>query len=267
MKRLGISNYLTVESLYCKGSILFGSNEWEQSLSCLELALFTFKELGSGNFHEANALYMIGCTLEKLGRYDEATQYMKEALDLHRKKDDQNIDLGRVLRRLGVLYKSNREYAQSRLYLKESLHISVTSLGQNHNEVAQVYEYIAETFCRESRYDEGIYNIGKAINIHERQIPSLDLARCYGFKGLITDQAGHDLSTTIDCYEKSNEIYSSLLHSTVHEPGMENHNMTSASIVFKLAVAEERNGKHESAVKHYTREYELSNKNFHSFYV
>jgi len=249
----GMDHHLTAESLYHRGSIFFVKKEWEQSLSCLELALFTFKKIGINSALKANALYMIGCAQEKLDRRVKALVSLNEALVLHRERKGPNhIDVARTLRRIGVLYQSKEDYSNSQSSLNQSLRISVDCLGSNHKEVLQVYEYLAETLCRDLQYSEGLSHIMKAITIHEgHHGKSLDLARCYGLHGTILDQAGKTLDEVIDCYNKSKDLYVSLLQDKHCNAETHEDYMTFASIVFKLAMAQERSGKDSLATKNY----------------
>ena len=248
-----MKHHLTAESLFCKGAIFFGKNEYEQSLSCLELALFNFKETGACNLLKANALYMIGCAQEKLGRCDQAFVSLTESLDFHRKKgQSDHIDVARTLRRLGTVHKERKEYPQSRSCLKESLRICIDRLGPRHLEVAQTYEYLAETLCRESRFDEAVYYANEAIEIHESYERSPALARCYGLKGIILDQGNKKLGDTIQSYKQSKEVYTFIFDDKNCSTENENEFMTFASIVFKLAMAQERNGMLSHAVTNYS---------------
>ena len=92
----------------------------------------------------------------------------------------------------------------------------------------------------------------KAITIHEgHHGKSLDLARCYGLHGTILDQAGKTLDEVIDCYNKSKDLYVSLLQDKHCNAETHEDYMTFASIVFKLAMAQERSGKDSLATKNY----------------
>jgi len=205
---------------------------------------------------KANALYMIGCIQEKLGRCDQALISLKEALAFHKKIGGlDHIDVARTLRRLGTVHQARRECSQSLSCLKESLRIGIDQLGSRHLEVAQTYEYLSDTLSRELRYDESVYYINEAISIHESREHSLVLARCYALKGVLLDQIGGDLEVTISSYTQSKKIYSSILEQDRCTAETQSGYMSFASVVFKLAMVQERSGNLRAATSEYSREF------------
>ena len=256
-----MEHYLTAESLYHRGSIFFAKKEWEQSLSCLELALFTFKNIGIKSHLKANSLYMIGCAQEKVGQLDKSLDTLKQALVLHKERNGpDHIDVARTSRRLGFLYQTKGEYSKSQNYLNQSLRISINSLGSNHKEVLQVYEYLAETLCSDKKYSEAIRHISKAISIHEGiHGKSLVLARCYGLHGTILDQASNPLIDVIHCYKNSKALYELLLKDKPCDAETKEDYLNFASIIFKLAIAQERAGKNTTATKNYAGKFRKYN--------
>lgn len=121
---------------------MFGKNEYEQALSCLELALYNFKKTKASNLLKSNTLYMIGCAQESLDRIDQAEESLMRATRLNEKHPETcRKDAARVLRRLGVGFKLKGEYSKSRKHLKKSLLLSVPEFGPHHFEIAQTHEF------------------------------------------------------------------------------------------------------------------------------
>mmetsp|Transcript_18832 Transcript_18832/g.27898 ORF Transcript_18832/g.27898 Transcript_18832/m.27898 type:complete len:594 (+) Transcript_18832:1218-2999(+) len=250
-KKYGLEHFLTAESIYCKALILFGKNEYEQALSCLELALYNFKKTKASNLLKSNTLYMIGCAQESLGRIDQAEESLMRATRLNEKHPETcRKDASRVLRRLGVVFKVKGEYSKSRKHLKKSLLLSVPEFGPHHFEVAQTHEFLAETLCLEGNYEEALQHVQVALDVYNKTGNSTILGKCYCLKGVILDQADKDPELAIKAYNLSRDHYES--NSEVQQDYM-----GFASTMFKLATLQDRNQFYSSATKNYIKANDL----------
>jgi len=243
------------ESLYSKGSIHFSRMEYENSLSCLQLALYIFKRTEGSILLKSNCLYMIGCIHEKLENYDYALISLNESLEYRKELGTLNhIDIGRTLLRLGTIHQSIGEYPLSRSFLKEALRIGIDQLGSQHAEIANIYEHLAVTYFKECKHEEAIYHINESIQIHKIDGDVLNCSQCYHLKGDILDQAGN-IEKAIEGYSLSKKYIETSLKDTPEA----DHNALDllASIVFKLGTSYERMGNLSSASHNYTKTIQL----------
>ncbi len=197
--------------------------------------------------------------VEKLERYDHAIKSLRDSLELRKDLGALNhIDGGRTLRRLGSVHLSIGDYSHARLCLKESLEISTDQLGPQHEEIAQIYKALAETCNRERKLDEATYYINESIEILENKKESLELAHCYGLKGVILDNTG-DVDEAVRSLEESKSTYASLLKGTVDTDEPSSEYLPYADTTFKLGTIFERMGQVNSASRNYSSEF------YHSF--
>ena len=224
---------------------MFGKNEYEQALLCLELALYNFKKTKSSKLLKSNTLYMIGCAQETLGRIDQAEESLMEATRINEKHPETcRKDAARALRRLGVVLKLKGEYSKSRKHLKKSLLLSVPEFGPHHFEVAQTHEYLAETLYLEGNYEEALQHVQVTLDVYHNTGNSTILGKCYCLKGVILDQADKDPELAIKAYSLSRDYYES-------SPEVLQNYMGFASTMFKLAILQDRNQFYSSATKNY----------------
>lgn len=154
-------------------------NRFDQALALYKRALTSIeKTLGPQHSEAADILHNIGQVHHQIGlyfcqkqteskprssaveHYREAIEYIDRALAIIKKEfGDKHYKYGMFLNSLGLAYAMLDEYQTAYIHLKQALQVLITSLGQDHIEVCDVYANLGDVCMKlVAEFDQGKKN-------------------------------------------------------------------------------------------------------------
>ncbi|TAE02721.1 MAG: tetratricopeptide repeat protein [Bacteroidetes bacterium] len=162
---------------YILGTFYMDLKDYENSLACLERAMFFFEKTEDLTGKIA-CMSSIGGILQATGKYEQALKQHQESYDFA-KKISQEGQLARALHDIGIVYESLEEFEIALDYLKQSLEIRLKI--QNQQGIISCHNNIGRVFMKLNKFEESLEHLKEGekmcreINAKNKLIPIVKL--------------------------------------------------------------------------------------------
>jgi CHAT domain-containing protein/Tfp pilus assembly protein PilF len=159
--------------------------------------------------------YNIGLTFAERGKLDTAIIFYEKALKLYADSVKYYDRSAPVITSIGIIYYNQGKFENALNYFKKALEKNIKIRGENHQDVAGLYNNIGVVYYKIGKYEEASFYFEKALMIKKEVLSEdhIDLAYSYNNKGLLMSILGK--------YELAILEYKKALKIKIHQFGQE----------------------------------------------
>ncbi len=151
---------------------------------------------------QAALMEAIGGAYHTLGYWSEARPLLQRAIAIHRQIDAPPNDLTNSLLLLADLERDQANFETAEPLLREALDLSISTLGETHDQVATVHNDLGLVLLKQGRIDEALPKYQRAIAIRRTLYgnePNANLAaNLHNLAGLMADQGRLDEAKALE---------------------------------------------------------------------